>query len=185
MCKLSVIGVALATDISTAVSAFFVVFWLCREPDEFRLSVRKCRIEWKYLSSILRIGIPAAIQSAVFCVANIFVQSAINTFGSSAAAGSAISMNFEYIAYYVNTAFGQATTTFTSQNYAAKKTQRCRKIFWISLGMHFCFPSLIIYPIAYIPQPGVRYFLLFSRRNPLFLRTNPSCIKLTDLVFCL
>ena len=70
VCKLSVIGVALATDISTAVSAFFVVFWLCREPDEFRLSVRKCRIEWKYLSSILRIGIPAAIQSAVFCVAN-------------------------------------------------------------------------------------------------------------------
>jgi putative MATE family efflux protein len=148
VCKLSVIGVALATDISTAVSAFFVVFWLCREPDEFRLSVRKCRIEWKYLSSILRIGIPAAIQSAVFCVANIFVQSAINTFGSSAAAGSAISMNFEYIAYYVNTAFGQAATTFTSQNYAAKKTQRCRKIFWISLGMALLFSSLIIYPIV-------------------------------------
>ena len=185
VCKLSVIGVALATDISTAVSAFFVVFWLCREPDEFRLSVRKCRIEWKYLSSILRIGIPAAIQSAVFCVANIFVQSAINTFGSSAAAGSAISMNFEYIAYYVNTAFGQAATTFTSQNYAAKNDPALPENLLDQPRHGTSVFQLDYLSNCYIPQPGVRYFLLFSRRNPLFLRTNPSCIKLTDLVFCL
>ena len=183
VCKLSVIGVALATDISTAVSAFFVVFWLCREPDEFRLSVRKCRIEWKYLSSILRIGIPAAIQSAVFCVANIFVQSAINTFGSSAAAGSAISMNFEYIAYYVNIWTG-SNNIYQSKLCRQKDPALPENL--LDQPRHGTSVFQLDYlSNCYIPQPGVRYFLLFSRRNPLFLRTNPSCIKLTDLVFCL
>lgn len=95
VCKLSVVGVALATDLSAAVSAAMVVFWLLREHEEFRLSLRKLKLNRQHLQAILRIGIPAAIQSAVFCISNIFVQSAINTFGSAAAAGVAVSMNFD------------------------------------------------------------------------------------------
>ncbi len=146
VCRLSVVGVALATDIATAVSAGFILFWLCREEGALRFSPRRCRIHGHCLGQILRIGIPAALQFAVFCVANIFVQSAINTFGSAAAAGSAVSMNFEYIAYYVNTAFGQAATTFISQNHAAGNRSRCRKIFWLCLVLAIGFSSLIIYP---------------------------------------
>lgn len=64
------------------------------------------------------IGIPAAVQGAVFCFANIFVQVSVNSFGAIAAAGSTIAMNFEYFGYYMIMAFGQTATTFTSQNFA-------------------------------------------------------------------
>ena len=64
--------------------------------------------------AVLKVGIPSAIQGAVFCFANIFVQASVNGFGSSAIAGSTIAMNFEYFTYYVITAFGQTATTFTS-----------------------------------------------------------------------
>lgn len=141
--RIDVIGVALATDISTAISALMVTYWLMREQGEFRLSLRSLRLEKDCLRKIVAIGIPAALQGAVFCIANIFIQSAINTFGSDAAAGSAIAMNFEYLAYYVNTAFGQAATTFTSQNYAAGNIKRCRSIFAVCLVLATAFSAVM------------------------------------------
>ena len=80
---------------------------------------------------ILKIGIPAAVQGAVFCFANIFVQACVNGFGSYAIAGSTIAINFEYFTYYVITAFGQTATTFTSQIHSAGNHERCKKISWV------------------------------------------------------
>lgn len=151
--KLSVVGVALATDISTALSAGAVVVWLMRERDEFRLRPKMLRLNAYDLKKILVIGIPAAIQDAVFCVANIFIQSAINTFGSTAAAGAAISNSLEYIAYYINTAFGQAATTFTSQNYAAGDIKRCRKIFRACFGLAMGFSAAFCWGFVLFRQP--------------------------------
>ena len=68
---------------------------------------------------ILKTGVPSAVQGAVFCFANIFVQASVNGFGEVAIAGSTVAMNFEYFTYYVITAFGQTATTFTGQNHAA------------------------------------------------------------------
>lgn len=87
----------------------------------------------RYSSQILSIGIPAALQGAVFCLANIFVQAAVNGLGETATAGSAIAMNFEYFGYYVITAFGQTATTFVSQNYAAGNKERTDKILWLCI----------------------------------------------------
>lgn len=84
--------------------------------------------------AVLKVGIPSAIQGAVFCFANIFVQASVNSFGSSAIAGSTIAMNFEYFTYYVITAFGQTATTFTSQNHSAGQDHRCRKILRICMS---------------------------------------------------
>ena len=61
--------------------------------------------------AVLKVGIPSAIQGAVFCFANIFVQASVNGFGSSAIAGSTIAINFEDFTYYVITAFGQTART--------------------------------------------------------------------------
>ncbi len=140
---MSVAGVALATDISSLISAALVVYWLCREEEEFRLRFSRLGLNKEFLLKINAVGIPAALQGAVFCIANIFIQSAINTFGSEAAAGSAIAMNFEYIAYYVNTAFGQATATFTSQNYAGGNKKRCNKIFAVCLVLGIVFSAVL------------------------------------------
>lgn len=85
--------------------------------------------------SILKTGIPSAVQGAVFCFANIFVQASVNCLGADAIAGSTIAMNFEYITYYIITAFGQTATTFTSQNHAAGEFGRCRRILRLCLGL--------------------------------------------------
>ncbi len=151
VCHLGVSGVAIATDIATALSAGLVLFWLHRETDEFHLSLRvflEPHQTQKYLLPILATGIPAAIQGAVFCFANIFVQASVNSFGTIATAGSTIAMNFEYFGYYMITAFGQAATTFTSQNFAAGSKKRCRQILTRCLMLSVLFSALITVPLT-------------------------------------
>lgn len=182
VCHLGVSGVAIATDIATALSAGLVLFWLHRETGEFHLSLRgflsapntiavsvadtttasasenialssrnfhtQSPQTQKYLPPILTTGIPAAIQGAVFCFANIFVQASVNSFGTIATAGSTIAMNFEYFGYYMITAFGQAATTFTSQNFAAGSHKRCRQILIRCLVLSVLFSALITVPLT-------------------------------------
>ncbi len=148
ICRLGVAGVAAATSISTAFSATLVIFWLIREKGEFSLSVRRLRLCGECARSVLMIGIPAAVQGAVFCFANIFVQASVNSFGAIAAAGSTIAMNFEYFGYYMITAFGQAATTFTSQNFAAGERRRCLRILWICLLFSAIFSAGITVPLT-------------------------------------
>lgn len=139
-------GVALATVIATAVSAAIVVYWLFHEKDEFRLTLYG--FDKSYFAEIIRIGIPAALQGAVFCFANIFVQASVNQFGADTVAGSAIAMTFEYFAYYAITSFGQAATTFISQNYAAGKLSRCKKVLRICLVLSFVSCAFLTVPLT-------------------------------------
>ena len=144
---LNVEGVAIATDLSTMFSALMVLYRLKKDP-MFHLSPGRPWIRWDYGKEILKMGIPSAIQGAVFCFANIFVQAAVNGFGPTAIAGSTIAMNFEYFAYYGITAFGQTTTTFTSQNYAAGQIGRCRKILGICLASSILCSLFMIVPMV-------------------------------------
>lgn len=148
VCELGVAGVALATDLATALSAMLVLVALYRESGDFHLDLRLLRLHREYLLPLLTVGIPAAIQGAVFCFANIFVQASVNSFGAIATAGSTIAMNFEYFGYYMITAFGQAATTFTGQNYAAKETDRCKQILIRSLLLSFLFSAAITLPLT-------------------------------------
>lgn len=131
---MGVAGVAIATDISTALSALLVLRRL-KKDELFRLTFREPKFSLKIAESILKPGVPSAVQGAVFCFANIFVQASVNRFGEAAIAGSTIAMNFEYFTYYIITAFSQTATTFTSQNYAAGQYDRCRRILWLCLGL--------------------------------------------------
>ena len=158
VCKLGVAGVSIATDISTAISAAMVLYWLAKDTSGFHFSFAKLRIHKKHLIQILIIGVPSAIQGAVFCFANIFVQASVNSFGAIATAGSTISMNFEYFGYYMTTAFGQAATTFASQNFAADLKKRCHKIFWLSLVFSFIFSVLITVPLTVFRVPASGLF---------------------------
>lgn len=106
------------------------------------------RARWAYIAETLKTGVPSAVQGAVFCFANIFVQASVNRFGADAIAGSAIAMNFEYLTYYSITAFGQTATTFTSQNYAAGDLARCRKILWLCLVFSTALNLAMIVPVV-------------------------------------
>ncbi len=144
LCRFGVLGVALATDISTIFSAVLTVYWVYR--DILRKERGTDKTDLSFVRRILGIGLPAAVQGAVFCFANIFMQSAVNGFGEDAVAGAAIALNFEYFTYYMITAFGQAAATFTGQNYSAGKLDRCRQITRICVTMSFLFCSVMTVP---------------------------------------
>ena len=131
--RLHVIGVASATVTSNLVSSLLVMWFLLREEDEFRLDLKKLGINTGYLLQMVRIGMPAGLQGVVFSLSNTVIQTGVNSFGSAASAGSAAALNFEIICFYIVNSFNQATVTFTSQNYAAGKYDRCRRVFGLSL----------------------------------------------------
>ncbi len=130
----SVDGVAIATVLSNAVSALLLYRRLRRTDREIRLDPKKLRIDGPMLRRILRIGLPAGIQSAVFALSNIVVQAAINSLGTVVMAASSAAFNIEIITYDVLNSFSQACTTFVGQNYGARQIARCKKTFWLSLA---------------------------------------------------
>ena len=145
--RLGVAGVAIATDISTMLSAILVLHRLTRD-EQFRFTFRKSKLSLRTAGEILKIGLPSAVQGAVFCFANIFVQESVNRFGETAIAGSTVAMNFEYFTYYIITAFGQTATTFTSQNHAAGQPDRCKRILWLCLGLSTLCSAIPIFTIV-------------------------------------
>lgn len=130
---LGVAGVAIATSVSNMVSATIVLFLLMREEDMIRISIGKIKIHKEYMVNMLKVGTPAALQSAVFSVSNVCIQSGINSFGKNAISGSTVGLTFEYFTYYIINAFNQTAVTFSSQNYGARKIDRCKKICWICM----------------------------------------------------
>ncbi len=144
---MGVAGVAAATGLSNMLSALVVLHRLISTgmlPRPFR----KPPFSLHTACHILINGIPAAVQGAVFCFANIFVQSSVNGFGETAIAGNTIALNFEYFTYYIITAFGQTATTFTGQNHAAGQRERCRRILWLCLGLSTLCSSIPIFVIV-------------------------------------
>ncbi len=131
---LHVIGVALATVFSNMFGAGLVLFFLMTEEKTFRLDLRKLSIKKDHLIKMMKIGLPAGLQGAVFSLSNVVIQSTVNSFGADAIAGATAAANFDFISYCAMNGFAQAAVTFTSQNYGAKQYDRCKKVFRICMG---------------------------------------------------
>lgn len=130
---------------------------LClRRGGALKLSLRHPCFRREYAVRMLRLGVPSSVQGAVFCLTNIFVQAAVNGFGEDAIAGSTVAINFEYLFYYVITAFGQAATTFTSQNHAAGMPDRCARVFRLCLFYSVLFSAVLIAPARFPPTLSPR-----------------------------
>ncbi len=132
--KMSVEGVAIATVISNAISAAILFVKLLKEEDYIHLDLKELTIDKRILGKIIAIGLPAGIQSGVFSLANIIIQSSINSLGTVVIAASSAALNIEVFVYYIINSFAQACTTFTSQNYGAGQLDRCRRVYRLSLG---------------------------------------------------
>ena len=131
---LGVSGVAIATVVS---------YILLHEQEPIRVRLSGLSIDWGELKKILIIGVPAGLQGMVFSLANVCIQSMINSFGSNAIAGSAAALNFEFFAYFMVNAFAQTTVTFTSQNYGAGDFQRCKKVYRLCMIFSVIFCGLL------------------------------------------
>lgn len=129
------------------VSFSLIITCLVHENGPLRLEVRQIRIYPAAARRILAIGIPAGLQSVVFSLANVCIQTGVNSFGAACVAGSSAANNFESLTYTTVNAFGQAAVTFTGQNYGARQYGRCKRVAllaWlaslsVSLTMNGCF----------------------------------------------
>lgn len=131
--KMSVNGVATATVLANVVSAGILYIKLIKSDKYIKVEFKKLRIDGKVFAKIMQIGLPAGIQSAVFAVANIVIQGAINSLGTVVIAASSAAFNIEIIAYNVMNSFSQACTTFVGQNFGANKIDRCKKTLFLCL----------------------------------------------------
>lgn len=131
--KMSVNGVATATVLANVVSAGILYVKLVKSDKYIKVEFKKLRIDGKVFAKIMQIGLPAGIQSAVFAVANIVIQGAINSLGTVVIAASSAAFNIEIIAYNVMNSFSQACTTFVGQNFGANKLDRCKKTLFLCL----------------------------------------------------
>lgn len=126
--NMSVAGVAIATIISQLLSGLLVLRCLANNMGLIKFEPKKLKIHKKKLVQILRVGIPSGIQGMVFSLANITLQSAINTFGAEKIAGNAAAANLEGFVYIAMNSFYQSAITFTGQNMGAGEYKRIRKI---------------------------------------------------------
>ncbi len=131
---LGVAGAAIATVFSQMVSAVLVLLVLLRMPGT-RLEVRKLRMKGDLLRRILGVGIPAGLQFITFDLANLLIQSGINSFGDVTVAAWTAYGKTDAITWMISGAFGVSVTTFVGQNFGAQKYSRIRQSVWICMGM--------------------------------------------------
>ena len=132
---MGVAGVAIATVISQAISAILVLYCLCRSEGTYRLYFRRLHIYPDKFFSILKVGLSAGFQSFLFNIANIMVQSSVNSFGSLVMAGNTAANNIEGFVYVTISSTSQTSISFISQNMGAKQYKRVKKIFWECVGI--------------------------------------------------
>ena len=164
--KMSVTGVALATTVSNGLAAVLILRALIFSTDHCHLNLKKLKIDWKLLREILWIGIPAGINSSFFNVANMFVQTSLNTFGAFAIAGSSATISVESFCSIGASAFQQAVMTFVAQNYGAKKYGRTVRCCLIGLFLSAGVTLVLGWGLMFAGRP---ILLLFS--------TEPEVIR--------
>ena len=150
---LGVVGAALATILSQLVSAVLVVIVLMRLPENLAFSLKEFRMDRFLLSRILAIGVPSGLQMITYDLANLLVQSGVNSFGEVTIAAWAAYSKTDAMIWMIIGAFGVAVTTFVGQNYGAKKYDRIKRSVWVCHGMSFVLIGALSVLLLYFREP--------------------------------
>lgn len=151
-------GVAWATVIANAVSALILFQGLRKSEGIIHLDITALKLDKPCLKETVRIGLPAGIQGMVFSLSNLLIQSAINALGADAMAASAAAFTIEINVFCLTNGFGQAATTFVSQNYGAGNLPRCKEVTKVSLQINILLMFILSAAILYFAEPLVRFF---------------------------
>lgn len=141
-------GVAMATVLSQALSAFLVLGCLIKTDECYKVEIKKLRFAGDKLLQILRLGIPAGIQGCLFSFSNVLIQSSVNSFGADTMAGNSAASNIEGFVYVIMNAFHHTALSFTSQNYGAKNFERIKKV---------CFNCMILVSLCGLSSGLIAY----------------------------
>ncbi len=133
--EMGVAGAALATILSQAVSAALVIVTLLRSPHPLRLDVKQVRLHGDLLGKVVRIGLPAGLQSVMYSLSNLVIQAAINGFGTNLMAGYTAYSKMDGLFWMTINAFGVAITTFVGMNFGAGRFDRVKKSIRVCLLM--------------------------------------------------
>ena len=137
ICKLDVAGVALASIISQYTSAILILRALFMTKEIYGLKLSMLKPNSQKAGMILSIGVPSAIQYAIFQVANLFIQFGVNSFDATMVAGNSAAANADGLVYDVMAAFYTACSSFIGQNYGAGNKERVRNSYFVSLAYSF------------------------------------------------
>jgi len=150
---------AIASAISQAASALLCLRQLTRKGTVYRLSIKKLRIDPRVLKEILKFGIPTAVQNSVISLANLLVQSNVNTFGEIGMASWGAYSKIEGFAFLPIVSFSMALSTFISQNLGAAEYERARRGARFGLISSALFAELIGVATYVFSGPLVRFFI--------------------------
>lgn len=139
---LGTVGAAIATILSQVVSAALILLAL-RHDSTFALNWKAIRFDGPILRKIVRIGLPAGLQSDMYALSNILIQASINSFGTDTTAAWTAFGKMDSFYWLGSAAFGVAITTFVGQNFGAGKYRRVRRSLWVCMGLTLAFTVLM------------------------------------------
>ena len=160
--RMGVAGVAIATSLSQVASAAMVMYALMKTDDMYRLYLREIRFSPSILSAIIRIGLPAGLQSTMYSVSNLIIQASINSFGTDTIAAWTAYSKVDGMFWMIMSAYGVSITTFAGQNFGAGKYDRIHKSVRVCIGMS-AFTSVLLSAIVLV---GGRFFLGLFTDDP-------------------
>ena len=158
VCRLGVMGVALATVSCQGISSALVTVLLMKETPLFQLKLREIRFYGASLKSVLRIGIPAALEATMYTIANLIIQVFVNELGTDTVAAWGTFAKIDAVYWMVVNAFAISITTFVGQNYGAGKVKRMRKSVGSCLGMAYAGAFLVSGVLYALAAPLYRMF---------------------------
>ena len=166
VCHMTVEGVAIATVASQLVSAILSLSVMFKEEGYSRLELGYLRLYVEEFSDMLRIGIPSGIQTSMFSISNLLIQSAYNELGKTVMAGNTVASQLDGFIYNAMYAVAAAAISFTSQNYGAGRIDRIKKIMWQAMAFSA--------GVGIIVGGGV---LLFDRELCSIISDDPAVIE--------
>ena len=132
VCRIDVAGVALASIISQYISVALILITLFKSQESYGLHLKYLRVTGSYARDVLALGLPSGLQNSIFAIANLFIQSAVNTFDAIMVAGNSAATNADALIYGVMAAFYTACSSFMSQTLGAHKKERVIRSFYIT-----------------------------------------------------
>ncbi len=157
--RLDVRGAAIATIVSQLVSAVLVVLQLLRTKDSYKLVIRKIRLNLFMVMRIVRIGLPAGLQSVMYSASNIIIQSSVNSLGTDTVAAWTAYSKIDSVYWMIISALGISITTFVGQNYGAGKLDRVKRGIYVCLGLSFLITAILS---AVLYLGGGYIYLMFT-----------------------
>ena len=155
---MAAVGVATASAIAQYVSGGLILIHLMRRDDECKVCLRNLRYHNIYGKGVLYLGVPSGLQNAIFAIANLFVQSGVNSFDAIMVSGNAAAANADNLIYNVMFAFYVACSSFMSQNWGAGNKERMKKCYLVTLTYSFSAGLLLGGALFFFGRPFLSLF---------------------------